>query len=508
MLKEYKNINPPEKIEKKPLNFLETGENSQNEPTRKSWKRFFVLGIFLLLFSIFVIRTFTPPAVSDNPYEYDPITLEPNKADNILMRITNFVFKRQAELEGHKDDRINILLLGMGGPGHNGPYLTDTIIIVSIKPSTGQIAMVSVPRDLGVNMPDYGIQKINNANAYGEAKQDGAGAVYATKIIENSFDIKLPYYARVDFQAFEDVIDSVGGIKIDVEKTFTDYEFPAPNDNYQSLTFTKGVQTMDGERALQYTRSRHGNNGEGSDFARAKRQQKVILSLKEKVLSFQTLANPIKISKIIQSLGNHVSTNIEFSNMISLLKIGRSADLSNIVTLVFDIEDSGLLESSYTAEGAYILSPVSGNFEDMKNAIKNIFDYTGEKDTTPSQDTPAPESINIEVENPNKFPNNYGETIVKNDIIEIKNGTWRAGLAARVKELLLEQNLEIGEISNTLSRPVAESSVYVMSTIKNTETIEKIQATLNIPLQNTIANNEEIASSTDILVILGDDFVE
>jgi len=193
-----------------------------------------------ILFSILIIRTFSSPAISENPYGYDPITLEPNKPDNILKRITNFVFKRQTDLVGKKDDRINILLLGMGGPGHNGPYLTDTIITVSIKPSTGHIAMISIPRDLGVDIPDYGKQKINHANAYGEAKQEGAGAIYATKVIEDTFDITIPYYVRVDFQAFKEIIDNVGGVKIDVETSFTDHEFPAPNDEYRSLTFVKG----------------------------------------------------------------------------------------------------------------------------------------------------------------------------------------------------------------------------------------------------------------------------
>lgn len=510
MLEENNNPRKHEDSHNKPLNFLETKININEKQPKKSKKRFIILGIFIVLITVFSIRAFSLPAVSNNPYEYDPVTLEPKKPDSILKRITNFVFKKQPDLEGKKDDRINILLLGIGGPGHNGPFLTDTIIIASLKPSTGHIAMVSIPRDLGVDVPGYGIQKINSANAYGEAKQEGAGAIFATQVIEDTFDIKIPYYARVDFEAFREIIDNVGGIKIDVEKTFTDHEFPAPNDGYKSLTFMQGIQNMNGERALQYARSRHGNNKEGSDFARAKRQQKVILALKEKILSFQTLANPIRISKIIKSLGTHVSTNIEFSNMISLLKIGRYANLSNIITLVFDIEENGFLESSYTDAGAYILSPKSGNFDEMTNAIKNIFNSIGEKDTTPSQDTPAPESINIDIDEEKIKSNNEikSSNNKKKDIIEIQNGTWSLGLAARVKEKLIKENIIATEIGNTQIRPISESGIYVLSTISNADTIEKIQTTLNIPLKNSLPSPEQSASSTNILIILGDDYNE
>ena len=507
MLEEYNNPRNQEEIEKRPLNFLEKEADKQLNPPRKSRKRFLVLGLFVLLASIFLIRAFTPPAVSENPYEYDPITLEPKKPASIIKKITNFVFKRQPELAGKKDDRINILLLGMGGPGHNGPYLTDTMMIVSIKPSSGHIAMISIPRDLGVEIPGYGLQKINHANAYGEAKQEGAGAVFAAKIVEDTFDIEIPYYVRVDFQAFKEIIDNVGGVKIDVEKTFTDHEFPTPDDKYQSLTFMEGVQTMDGERALNYARSRHGNNGEGSDFARAKRQQKVILSLKEKILSFQTLANPIRISKIIQSLGKHISTNIELSGMIELLKIGRDVDFSNITTLVFDIETSGFLKSGYTPEGAYILSPVTGNFDSMKDAIKNIFEYNSEKDSTPSQDTPAPESINIATEKETDYESG-GSTENPEDSIEIQNGTWRAGLAARVKEKLVGQDIEVKEVGNTQTRPTAESGIYVISAVSDVEMIKKIQSSLNIPLKDILPEGEQTVSSTNILIILGEDYKE
>ena len=497
--------NQPELPKKHTVNFL-ADHNEKQENQHKKRKIFFIIPIIILVLfgAILIARAFNKPEVYENPYEYDPVTLEPKQPENFIKKITNFVFKRPPELEGQENDRINILLTGMGGPGHNGPFLTDTILLGSIKPSTGQIAIISIPRDLGVDIPNHGLQKINSANSYGEVKQSGEGAAFAAKIISNTFNIKIPYYARVDFEAFKEIIDAVGGIKINVDKTFTDREFPTANDAYQSLTFTAGAQTMDGSRALQYARSRHGNNDEGSDFARAKRQQKVLMALKEKILSFQTLANPIRISKIINSLGNHISTNIEFSNMISLLKLGRTMEMSKIINLVFDIQKNGYLESGKTTQGAYILSPKTGDFKDMQKAIKNIFELDGEEDTTPSQDVPAPQSINLET------AQNKNETYKtsKTDRVEIQNGTWRAGLAARIREKLREENIGVMEVGNTKKRPVEKSGVYIVDKVSDPDILEKIKSALNMPIFESTPKDEISASSTNILIILGEDFPE
>jgi LCP family protein required for cell wall assembly len=202
------------------------------------------------------------------------LTLEPQKPDSLLKRLTQFVFHGNTGLAGESDDRINVLLLGMGGLGHDGPYLTDTIIMASIRPSTKQVAMISIPRDLWVSIAGHGSSKINHANSYGETERHDWGGAYTAQVIKDNFGIDIHYYLRVDFAAFEEIVDEVGGIRVNVERGFTDPEYPTNDYGVQMVSFAKGVQTMSGSRALIYARSRHGNNGEGSDFARAKRQQK------------------------------------------------------------------------------------------------------------------------------------------------------------------------------------------------------------------------------------------
>ena len=95
-------------------------------------------------------------------------TTNDNKKVSVLTQIGNLVGNRDALLKGEAEDRVNILLLGIGGEGHEGALLTDTIILASVQPSTGKVSMLSIPRDLAVELPQYGIRKINNANAFGK----------------------------------------------------------------------------------------------------------------------------------------------------------------------------------------------------------------------------------------------------------------------------------------------------------------------------------------------------
>ena len=242
------------------------------------------------------------------------------KTGRVFKRVSDFVFTSKYELKGYDDDRVNLLLFGIGGAGHDGPYLTDTIIIACLKPSTGQIALISVPRDLSAKIPGYGQTKINLAASQG-LKNGESGPAFATEIISDTLDIDIHYYTQVDFKAFTEIVDYVGGMRVNVDRGFTDAMYPSYKNGYQTVSFSSGIQTMDGETALSYARSRHGNNGEGSDFARAKRQQKIIFALKEKILSASTLANPIRINKIISSLEEHIETDMKFADIYVFLKI-------------------------------------------------------------------------------------------------------------------------------------------------------------------------------------------
>ncbi|MBI2436577.1 MAG: LCP family protein [Candidatus Magasanikbacteria bacterium] len=463
----------------------------EQKPRQKKW-------LFLSILILIIVLSISGYASANkhknfDPIDYDPVTLEPKKPEGLFKKISYLVFKKETKLEGHKDDRINMLLLGIGGPGHEGPYLSDTIMLASIRPSHNDIALISIPRDMAIEIPGYGVQKINHANAYGEKEKENWGAAFATEVIKKEFKIDIPYYIRLDFKAFEEIIDEVGGVRIDVDRAFTDYMYPAPNELYQTLIFKQGPQTMNGDTALKFVRSRHGNNSEGSDFARAARQQKVILALKEKLLSFSTLSNPLRIKNVMDSLERHMTTNMEFDEILSFTKIARGLNTNEIRTLVLDTSVGGYLINTTGADNAWLLSPRTGNYEEISSAIQNIFENTEIStphiDTTPIQEKPSYKDVTI----------------------EIQNGTWNAGLAARLKQRLIDEEFYVEDIGNVDPeiKPIDQSGIYVVSSKNSTKVLQTLADKLHI----SIRKDEPVpliktATTTDILIVVGNDFVE
>ncbi len=293
---------------------------------------------------------------------------------SFFQQVAGIVTHNDALLQGEREDRINILLLGIGGPGHEGPYLTDTMIVASIQPSTKQVAMISIPRDLVVDIPGYDYRKINSVLSIGRDQEyPGGGEALVMKIVGDVLDIPIHYYARIDFQGFEEVIDKLGGVTVNVERSFADYQYPDNNYGYQTVRFKAGEQTMDGKTALEFARSRKGTNGEGSDFARAARQQKILVAVRDKALSLGTLLNPVKINDLLSSLANHHQTNLEVSEMLRLAKMVGSVNADNVISKVLDNSTNGFLHAATGLQGAYILEPNDDTYGDIRFLANNIF---------------------------------------------------------------------------------------------------------------------------------------
>jgi len=479
-------------MEYQPLNFLEQ-QTEIIKPKRPRWLIFLIVIILILVGGCLTKNLFSENA-PNNPEAYDPITLKPKKPEGFFQKMKYLVFSQEKELLGQNQDRINILLLGMGGAGHDGPYLTDTNIIVSLQPSNGKIAMISIPRDLGVKVPKQGIKKINYVNSLGETQETGQGGEFARKVFSETFAVDIPYYVRIDFKAFGEIIDAVDGVTIDVENSFIDHMYPAPNNDYQTVSFTKGIQTMDGDTALKYARSRHGSGIEGSDFARARRQQKILLALKEKMLAFSTLSNPLKINNIITSLENHLTTNLEFSDIISFIKLARELNFNQIATLVFDDSETGYLKSTFGVDGAFLLVPKTGDFDNINSAIENIFSPEKTSIQTKTDDTPKQIITN--------------ETKTSSTLnIEIQNGTWNAGLAARMKKRLEDKGFTIEIIGNSEVRPQKYSGIFNLSN-QNTELEKSLSKELRLSIKQQPPIGAQASTGTDILILLGEDNIE
>lgn len=423
---------------------------------------------------------------------------------NFFNTLKQFIPSDNKQVAGENEDRINILLLGMGGEGHDGPYLTDTIMIASLKPSTKQVSLLSIPRDLYIPIPGYSWGKINNVNAYAEANKKN-GSLETANALAELFDIPLHYYVRADFQGFINIINEIGGIEVNVENTLEDPAYPIlgqeDNPNYyarfEHLYVKAGLQKMDGSLALKFVRSRHGYNGEGSDFARARRQQLVLEAVKNKLFSKQTLLNPVTISHLIKEFNQHISTNLESWEILRIWSMFKDTSRENIINNVLSDAPNNYLVASTANSGAFILSPKTGNFSAIKAMIKSIF----------------PEIEVIEEEDEVEV---LSETLpiateLKKDTVKIAvlNGTWITGLAAKTTNQLNSDGYRVSLTKNAPEREYNNSFLLDLSYGQLKEIIADLENTTGIEqgfsqpswLENYQNQNPDI----DIIILLGTD---
>jgi len=279
------------------------------------------------------------------------------------------------QLKGEGDGRINILLLGIGGPGHDGPDLTDTMLLMSIDPINNNAALLSLPRDLWVKIPNNGYQKINAAYPDGkyasrskkETDKINDGLKSVDTVLESVIGIPIHYHAVVDFSAFKQGVDSVGGVTFNVPETLYDPTIAWENHNNPYIA-KKGTQTMYGSQALLYARSRETS----SDFARGQRQRQLILALKDKVFSLGTLSNPVKVSSLLDSFGNNVYTDFSSNDIMRLQQIFKKIPGNKVGSLDLTTPPHNLVTTG-NMNGLSIVEPRAGltDYDAIKNYIRN-----------------------------------------------------------------------------------------------------------------------------------------
>jgi LCP family protein required for cell wall assembly len=222
-----------------------------------------------------------------------------------------------------KQDRLNILVFGIGGDEHPDRDLhADAIMLISLKPSTGQVAVVSIPRDLWVHVGAYGTHRLNYAHFIGsQSGYPGGGPGLLVDTVSRIVDQPVHAYVRVDFAAFEKIIDALGGVDIYCQRPFYDFLF---NDG-----FPKGWLHLKGKRALAYARYRYINGPEGDNFARELRQQQVLNAVRDKLQR----ANPqfaLRLMAMLPSLSTYTKTNLTTAQMIELYRRFRNVNPNDI----------------------------------------------------------------------------------------------------------------------------------------------------------------------------------
>lgn len=277
------------------------------------------------------------------------------------------------QLLGQKAGQINVLLLGMRGENMDGGgLLADTIMVAAIKPAENKVALISVPRDLYVQDPGTSSHsKINAIHALYEEKGEGKGMETMKQVVAEVTGLPIHYVVRLDFRGFKELVDTVGGVDVYLDKPFTE---PSQFEGEAAANFSlpAGKNHLNGEKALFFVRARYTS----SDFERAKRQQQVLIALKDKLLTLGTLGDFGKASNILNILGNDVRTDMDISEMKMAFDLSVEMRDPQIKQKVFDTSPEGLLDSAKadTPEGkTYILLPAGGNYDKIHEACRNIF---------------------------------------------------------------------------------------------------------------------------------------
>jgi LCP family protein required for cell wall assembly len=263
------------------------------------------------------------------------------------------------------NDKTNILLLGIGGLDHEGGDLTDTMMVMSIDNKIESAALISIPRD---TWSDTLKDRVNTAYHYGEQKQKGGGMILSKVIVEDLIGMTIHYTMLIDFSGFQDIVDMVEGVEVNVSQAFTDTEYPIPGKEhdtcpddptnrcvYETVHFDSGLQHMDGARALIYVRSRHAEGEEGTDFARNRRQQEVLIALKDKLIHPLRWASPLRLTQLPTVMDKAIDTDMNIGELATVVKKYINIKENDVKKIAFD---TLLTEGQpYLYNGMYVLVP-------------------------------------------------------------------------------------------------------------------------------------------------------
>ncbi len=391
-------------------------------------------------------------------------------------------------------ERVNILVLGVDQrPSQTIPGLTDSMMLITIDPAHGQVGMLSIPRDTWVKIPGYEIyNKINTAHRIGDIKNyPGGGPALAKQTVSELIGYPVHYYVRLNFEGFREVIDYVGGLDIDVPRDLNDPTYPSDDYGFDPLFIPKGLQHMDGTLALKYARTRHVDN----DFGRARRQQQVLLALKNKILSQGMLPTLIRnLPGLARSLAQSVQTDIPLDRLIALAELGRQVDFNQIEQAVIDCS---MGECTYSEAGAWILIPDRNKIRAVVDRLFAAPIATAEATPTPLDGSPA---ITNTVTPTATMTLDRQRLAAENAKIILLNGTETPGLARRTAAWLQSLGFVVEQLGD------ADASTYERGTLiaytDKRYTLGQLAAIFNVTASE-VRNPPPDQANLDIRLVLG-----
>lgn len=361
-------------------------------------------------------------------------------------------------------ERVNILLMGIDQrPDEDSESTrTDTLILLSVDPQSGTAGMMSIPRDLYVPLPNRGQDRINTAHVYG-------GPRLAMQAVEYNFGIPVHHFARVNFNALVKLVDLVGGIDIYVHQDINDQAFPDDRYGYDPFVMSAGWHRMDGATALKYARTRHGS----SDFERMRRQQQVIMALRDAVLNTDAVTKVLpNAPQILTTLQDSIRTDLSPLEVAQLAMLAKDIPQDKIARVVID-ETS--VQAWTTPQGGSVLIPIRDRLRELREKLYN---------------PPPPDPI--DTANATPEPGR----------IAVHNGTQAQGLAAAAKVWLESQGFTVAEVGNA----VGDYPRTVIIDYKGRPAYTaRLAAALGLPV-SVVVMQPDAAQPLDALVILGEDF--
>lgn len=345
------------------------------------------------------------------------------------------LFGSTTTLKGESNGRINILLAGDSSDdlGHGGANLTDSILIASIDTQNHSVFLLSIPRDLWVYVPGLNsYQKINAANDVTSFSQPGypsGGMGQLQEIIETDLGIPIDYYALMDYGAFKDSVNAVGGVTINVQSSDPrglydpDYDY---TDHQKFVNLSNGEHTLNGEQALDLARARgdpYGSYGfADSDFQRTKDQRELFLAIAEKAKSLGIITNPAKISDLFNVLGNNVQTDLSLPDVLALIQLTKGTNPANAQSYSFSSTLTGgsnpILTDYTSPSGQDAIIPTAG--------LNNFAALTQYYEQLTSSNTIVKEGASV----------------------TILNGSDVVGLASKQKTVLVDKGVDVASIAD------------------------------------------------------------
>lgn len=389
----------------------------------------------------------------------------------IARQLSDMVINPSKSIRGEENEQVNVLLLGIGGEGHSGGQLTDTIMIASIKPQSHEAALLSIPRDLYVEVEGTDIKsKINAVKALGDKSAQKNGIELLEKTVEDVSGLHMDYYVQLDFQGFTKIVDTVGGIDVYLENDIDDKTYPDSGYGYDPFYIEKGWHHLDGATALKVARSRHSAMG---DFDRIKRQQEIIRAFRQKVYDKYSTTDILAFRDIFLSLSQNMKTDVELQELPRFYQILKDIKSHNITAQTVDTQK--YLQKVNVGLG-YTLGAKSGDYGAINELGKSLFTA--------------------------QIPENKKTAIAQEKaLIAIENGTGSPDLANTITGDLENMGFRIVSSSNIDTPDFAGVKIEYSETAQKPETLQFLAEKFSAKTEITSSN-----SRADFTVILGKGF--